>query len=347
MKFKSPQVTKRSKEIMVPKLTQEQQEWLEDKLKNYNLLYVGFYGSHVYGLDRLESDIDIKAVCVPKLEELLLGQGTKTHNHKNDKLNIEIEVKTISSFLNSAKSCDTNVVDMLHTPKEFWIGWTPEWEELVSYRQCLYSKNMTGLLGYIKTHTHKYSHKIERYEEMKYILKLTELYKCPTEAEDTILSLVSTLNFKDFLSKAKYTKSIELVEKGTQQYLEVCGKKYIYTWSVNQLVDALEKEINRYGQRTETGVNSGLDSKSLSHALRVLYETKEILEYNTVTFPLTNAQEIKDIKVGVNTDLPNILNTIDKLYDECIELMNNSDLPEQTDISNMVKVMVDYYKQLL
>lgn len=143
---------------MVPKLTHEQQEWLDDKLKNYNLLYVGFYGSHVYGLDRPESDIDIKAVCVPKLEELLLGQGTKTHSYKNDELNIEIEVKTISSFLNSAKSCDTNVVDMLHTPKEFWIGWAPEWEDLVPYRRCLYSKNMTGLLGYIKTHTHVNTH---------------------------------------------------------------------------------------------------------------------------------------------------------------------------------------------
>lgn len=330
---------------MVPKLTQEQQEWLDDKLKNYNLLYVGFYGSHVYGLDRLESDIDIKAVCVPKLEELLLGQGTKTHSYKNDKLNIEIEVKTISSFLNSAKSCDTNVVDMLHTPKEFWIGWTPEWEELVSYRQCLYSKNMTGLLGYIKTHTHKYSHKIERYEEMKWIVDY--LKDCESPEDVTIRYAVNTIGFQLFLSSAKYTKSVELVEKGTQQYLEVCGKKYIYTWSVNQLVEALEKEINRYGQRTETGVNSGLDGKSLSHAMRVLYETKEILEHNTVTFPLTNAQEIKDIKTGVNIDLPNILTTIDKLYDECIELMNNSDLPEQTDISNMIKVMVDYYKQIL
>lgn len=330
---------------MVPKLTQEQQEWLDDKLKNYNLLYVGFYGSHVYGLDRLESDIDIKAVCVPKLEELLLGQGTKTHSYKNDKLNIEIEVKTISSFLNSAKSCDTNVVDMLHTPKEFWIGWTPEWEELVSYRQCLYSKNMTGLLGYIKTHTRKYSHKIERYEEMKWIVDY--LKDCESPEDVTIRYAVNTIGFQLFLSSAKYTKSVELVEKGTQQYLEVCGKKYIYTWSVNQLVEALEKEINRYGQRTETGVNSGLDGKSLSHAMRVLYETKEILEHNTVTFPLTNAQEIKDIKTGVNIDLPNILTTIDKLYDECIELMNNSDLPEQTDISNMIKVMVDYYKQIL
>lgn len=330
---------------MVPKLTQEQQEWLDDKLKNYNLLYVGFYGSHVYGLDRLESDIDIKAVCVPKLEELLLGQGTKTHSYKNDKLNIEIEVKTISSFLNSAKSCDTNVVDMLHTPKEFWIGWTPEWEELVSYRQCLYSKNMTGLLGYIKTHTRKYSHKIERYEEMKWIVNY--LKDCESPEDVTIRYAVNTIGFQLFLSSAKYTKSVELLEKGTQQYLEVCGKKYIYTWSVNQLVEALEKEINRYGQRTETGVNSGLDGKSLSHAMRVLYETKEILEHNTVTFPLTNAQEIKDIKTGVNTDLPNILNTIDKFYDECIELMNNSDLPEQTDISNMIKVMVDYYKQIL
>lgn len=332
---------------MVPKLTHEQQqEWLDDKLKNYNLLYVGFYGSHVYGLDRLESDIDIKAVCVPKLEELLLGQGTKTHSYKNDKLNIEIEVKTISSFLNSAKSCDTNVVDMLHTPKEFWIGWTPEWEELVSYRQCLYSKNMTGLLGYIKTHTHKYSHKIERYEEMKWIVNY--LKDCESQEDVTIRYAVNTTGFQLFLDGAKYTKSVELLEKGTQQqYLEVCGKKYIYTWSVNQLVEALEKEINRYGQRTETGVNSGLDSKSLSHALRVLYETKEILEHNTVTFPLTNAQEIKDIKTGINTDLPNILNTIDKLYDECIELMNNSGLPEQTDISEMVKVMVNYYKQIL
>lgn len=179
---------------------------------------------------------------------------------------------------------------------------------------------------------------------MKWIVDY--LKYCESPEDVTIRYAVNTIGFQLFLSSAKYTKSVELVEKGTQQYLEVCGKKYIYTWSVNQLVEALEKEINRYGQRTETGVNSGLDGKSLSHAMRVLYETKEILEYNTVTFPLTNAQEIKDIKTGVNTDLPNILNTIDKLYDECIELINNSDLPEHTNISEMIRVVIDYYKQI-
>ena len=332
---------------MVPELTQEQKDWLNTELKAYNMVYVGFYGSHVYGLDRPESDIDIKGVYLPTLQDLLLGTNTKSHNYKNDELNIEVELKPINSFLSSAKVCDTNVLDMLHTPEEFWLHSTNLWSQLVTNKSCLYSKNMTGLLGYIKTHTHKYSHKIERYEEMNYILKLIGLYKCPSEAEDTIRSLVSTINFKDFLSKAKYTKSVELVEKGTQQYLEVCGKKYIYTWSVKQLAEALEKEISRYGKRTETGLESGLDCKSLSHALRVLYQTKEILEHKTVTFPLTKAQEVKDIKTGVNTDLPYILNLIDTLYDECIELMKNSDLPEQTDVTNMVECVVHYYKDNL
>lgn len=332
---------------MVPQLTQHQMLWLHGELSKYqNLVYVGFYGSHVYNLERPESDIDIKAVYVPSLQDLILGKANKTHQHKNDELNIEIEVKSIQSFLSSAAYCDTNVVDMLHTPKEYWVYQSKLWEHLVNLRHTLYSKSMSGLIGYIKTHSHKYSNKIERYTEMKELLEVIYCFDKPAE-QFTIKQLCNTLDFDFFIHKAKYTKPVELVEKGVQQYLEVCGKKYIYTWTAQQLADALEKEVARYGKRTEGGSVVGLDCKSLSHALRVLTQLHQILTTGEVTFPLPNTQFIKDVKTGEELDLDFILKYLDIKFDECMELLGQSNLPQKTDVTKMVNCVEDYYKQLL
>ena len=71
-----------------PVLTKEQSEWLTEKLDGWKLIYTGFHGSHLYGLDREGSDIDIKAVYLPSKEQLLLGKSRDTKNYKNDELNI-------------------------------------------------------------------------------------------------------------------------------------------------------------------------------------------------------------------------------------------------------------------
>lgn len=113
-----------------PKLTQEQKDWLNEKLERFDCVFVGFHGSHLYGLDREGRDIDVKAIYLPTKTDLILGDSVKTYSYKSDELCIEVEVKSLSSFLKSAKSCDTNCVDLLHCPTEMIISKKPLWDKI-------------------------------------------------------------------------------------------------------------------------------------------------------------------------------------------------------------------------
>ena len=72
--------------LQIPQLTTEQQAWLSGTTHNYNIIYLGFYGSHLYGLSRPESDVDVKSTYIPTQEELILGKADKTVNKKKMKI---------------------------------------------------------------------------------------------------------------------------------------------------------------------------------------------------------------------------------------------------------------------
>lgn len=324
---------------MKPVLTKEQKEWLDSKLDKVNPVYVGFHGSHLYGLAHEKSDIDIKVIYLPSKEELILGNAIKTYNHKNNDLDIEVEVKSLSSFLKSVSSVDTNCVDLLHTPDEMILYKDPIWDEMVKHRKVMYAKKMKGLIGYIKTHTHKYNNKIDRLDEMNWLLGLAEGVVV-SNPDDTVKDLAECSEFTD--KKLKYIKPVTLVKDHEQQYLEVCGKKYIYTWSIKELIKALEHEVNRYGKRTNEGSDKGMDTKSLSHALRVLSETEEIIETRDIKFPLREREYIMKVKMN-KVGVEEVMEDIDKRFNKVMKILEESDLPEEVDLSLMYKSLTDYY----
>lgn len=318
----------------VPQMTKEQSDWLYSKIEGKDIIFMSFHGSHLYGLDRPESDIDVKAVYAPSKTDLLLGKATKTYNYKNDELDIELELKSLPSFLLSAESCDTNCIDLLFAPEQMVLHSTRVWEDIKLHRNLLLSKTMKGMVGYIKTHTHKYSNKIDRLVEMKLLLAFAE----SVGINDTVANVANHLT-----EEYKYIKNVTVVTDHEQKYLEVCGKKYIHTWEVKQLTDALHREIARYGKRTEDGETKGLDTKSLSHALRVLVQLKELALERNITFPLKDADYIKAVKRGYVTDVEEVMAKIHELYEECMDLLEKSDLPEQSDLSVMFKALEKYY----
>jgi|TARA_A100001391_G_scaffold132462_1_gene91552 predicted nucleotidyltransferase len=321
-------------------LNNDQIDWVADKLQPYKdrLVVVSLHGSMLYGLEREGSDVDVKAVYLPSFEDLLLGESIKTKNIKDVNLNIEIEIKSLPSFLKSCKSCDTNCIDMLWTPDEMIMNWTSIWEDIRSHRKDLLSKNMKGLIGYIKKHTHTYSNKIQRYQEMSTLLEEVNYVEDNVKLSDTTLPEIIKRN------SFKYVKFVTQVTDHEQQYLEVCGKKYILSWECKLLKEALKKELDRYGKRSKDGDKKGMDSKSLSHALRVLLQLKELIETKNITFPLVNSDYIKKVKLGEVESEKEVIDTIDELFEEVMMLLDLSDLPEDSNIDNMMKRLVNYYK---
>lgn len=318
-------------------LTKEQYQWVCEMLKGRDIIFASIHGSHLYGLSREGSDIDIKAVFAPSRSELLMGEACKAVSKKNDELDIEMEIKSLTSFLKSCSSCDTNCIDLLHTNHDMILINSPLWEDIKLHRSNLYAKNMKGLIGYIKTHTHKYNNKIERYDEMQVLLD-------KLQGVDDIMPLKDS-GIPEFVenTKFKYIKNVMVKSDHEQHYIEVCGKKYILTWESKLLKNALIKELKRYGKRTMEGSGTGLDTKSLSHALRVLLQLKEILTDQTVTFPLKNAGYLLDVKVGKVTDPEEVLSKIDQEYETCMNLIETCDLPDEVNTAPMLEKVAEYY----
>lgn len=328
------------KNYKCPELTLEQKSWLEEQTSKVNTIFIGVHGSHLYGLDREGSDIDIKVIYLPSKQDLILGQAVKTYNKKNEDLDIEVEMKSLSSFLKSAGSADTNCIDLLHAPDEMVLFESELWKEIKQHKGNLYAKNMKGLVGYIKVHTHKYNNKIDRLNEMKLLFKRSQDVDYDLVLKyKTVKDLAEKVSWKGF----KYIKPVTLVKDHEQQYLEVCGKKYIYTWSIKQLMEAMDVEIKRYGKRSEEGLGKGMDTKSLSHALRVLLQLKEILLTKNLEFPLKDSDYIKKVKTGEVLDVQEVMDRIDSEFNICMQLLEECDLPDEIDLTPMYSVIENYY----
>ena len=325
----------------IDRLTKEQCKFLDDKLTGYETICVTIHGSTLYGLEHSGSDLDIKAVYVPTRKDLLLGNGNKTYNHKCDELGIEIEIKSLPSFIKSLEKCDTNCLDMINTPNVMTLRSSDLWESIKQNSKCVYAKNMKGIIGYIKTHTHKYSNKIQRLEELvklqEYLLYLRHYHNIKTRRLVDI-NLSAWITNNDF----KYISLGTQYSDHEQAFLEVCGKKYTLTWSVATVLDAVTAEINRYGKRTNSGTESGMDGKALSHALRGIVEVKDIIENNSITFPLREAELVRKVKFN-QIPLDEVIELLDIRFNEVNDMIDNSDLPEFNDLSPIFKLLEDFY----
>ena len=285
-------------------LNKDQVMWLEEIMQDTDIIFASIHGSWLYGLQREGSDIDIKAIYAPSKNAILLGDSCKTYNKKNDELNIEIEVKSLHSFLKSASSVDTNCVDLLYTPDNFILKTTPIWEDIRSHRSCMLSKNMKGLLGYIKVHSNKYGNKITRFKEMNKLLVELQYLNGNCRLENTTIpEWVDRQGFK-------YIKTILVKSDHEQNYIDVCGKKYILTWESRLLEGALETEIKKFGDRTKKGNETGMDFKALSHAIRVLCQLEELLLTGDLKFPLADSDYILRVNTGQVTDNKYIMDSI-------------------------------------
>jgi hypothetical protein len=102
-------------------------------------------------------------------------------------------------------------------------------------------------------------------------------------------------------------------------------------------VDYAYNIVNRfyenYGHRAKlASENKGIDWKAVSHAFRAAYQTKEILTKGKITFPLKNAEFIKEIKQGKYDYTTVVAPMLDELMDEVEWLSLRSTLPEKVDV---------------
>lgn len=290
------------------------------------------FGSHLYGTETPASDQDFKGIYLPTKEQIYLNRykdsvqdNTKTNcNAKNTCEDKDYEVYSLHHFISDACKGETATLDMLHAPKDKILFSTPTWDFIVENRSRFYTKNLSALVGYARRQASKYGVKGSRLNDAKTVLDFCkEIIHLDGEGKKLKACW-------DELPTGEHIFKLPPDVNGVRMY-EVCGRKTGETCTIKQLNDVIGLFHSGYGERAkQAALDIGVDWKAVSHALRAGYQVKEILTNKTLSFPIKEANFIKEVKTG-KWKFKDVQPILDSLMDEVELLSHDSDLPELVD----------------
>jgi len=269
------------------------------------------HGSHLYGLNTENSDIDYKGVFLPTLDEMVtmtasheIRHSTGDAHEKNSSEDVDTVYFSLQKFIKMACDGDTVAIDMLHCDDAHLMSSSPVWEALVANRHLFYTKNMKAFLGYCRKQASKYGVKGSRLKSMEDVLTVLhsvllvnpEARMDETPMLEFHLQCVAEDHPGKVAVKPGFYKGSKFVNK---KIVEVCDAKYDFTTKISFVVDSLQKKYDAYGHRAQLAkTNEGIDWKALSHALRAAYQLLEIYETGDLKYPLKYREFVLAVKQG-------------------------------------------------
>lgn len=306
------------------------------------LLGTTIHGSKLYRLDGPGSDLDLKSIHLPSLNDCVLLRATKNSQTKEgDGSNKqEHEAIAIQEFLKFAANGEDIAVTMLHSRGDDIQSDSPTYTYLRGARKRFYTKRMRGSLGFAVGQSLKYAMRADRMAAVERVIAALELaeargvaklYQCWDDLPDgEHIVRTTSLNNRDAVDKRIY---------------EVAGKGLPATISPTYGLEILCKIRDTYGERVRAAKSmSGKDFKSISHSFRVGYQLKHIYQDGGFSFPLPESDFIRDVKFGRLSYLDDKLGgRLDDLISEVERLAEASDYPEKVDQKWLDEIVLDAY----
>lgn len=282
------------------------------------------FGSEIYGTKLPTSDEDIKAVHIPTPEEIILNTKKDCINKQKQIIEgkeVDFESYSLNYFLKLLCQGQTPVLDMLFTPKEFWIEYSQEWEYIVAHKHKFISKSIYPFVGYCRAQANKYSVKGNRLKETKIALDTIQPYFDNTPLEKMAISFG---DFEDLTNTCQHIKFVkkENLHGVVEEYLSICEKQIPKNASIKFGYHMIQNLLNEYGRRSLQTEKDEYDTKALYHAFRVAHEAIELLETGNITFPRPEA--------GFLLDIRNKKYTYDYLQDKLDEMLRRVEIALET-----------------
>ncbi len=286
------------------------------------------FGSHLYGTNTDESDIDYKGVFLPSKKDILLNRfpkcfsfSTNSDEKSNNSNDIDEEIYSFHYFIKLASEGQTVAMDMLHAPKDMLLETSYIWERIIEQKDRFYTKNLNSFVRYARRQASKYGIKGSRLNAAQQVLTKLKSNNPKFKLRD----------IWDQLPINEYCYYADVDPNGMRQY-QVCGKTFQESSGIGYIIPILEKFYEDYGHRAKLAAqNKNIDWKAISHALRAAIQTKEILTVGNIIFPLKEASFLLSVKSGKLDYMSEVAPALESLMDEVEKLVNESSLPEKVD----------------
>jgi hypothetical protein len=300
------------------------------------------FGSHLYGTETADSDLDLKGVYLPDVRDILLQRvkatvspsRAKVPGEKNTAADVDREVYSLQRYLQLLADGQTVALDMLFAPETaMTIKPTSLWREIQAIGDRLISRRATAFVQYCRQQANKYGIKGSRVAGARKVLAL--LTDAQARLGRTAKLAVIATDLTDLATTTEHVRLVDLPASGDRalRHLEVCDRKISFTATLNTAREIAQRLVNEYGQRSlQAELNEGVDWKALSHAVRVGREALELFSTRRITFPLPYANHIQEIKRGA-IPYRTVATEIEQLLEDVEAAAAASSLPEIPDLA--------------
>jgi hypothetical protein len=324
----------------------------ESQAESYDLIVEMRFGSHLYGTDTPQSDIDLKAIYLPKAEDILLQRikptiaesKPKRPGEKNLPGDIDREIYSLNRYFELLVGGQTIALDMLFAPDSV-MSWEPKplWREIQANAHRLVSRRSAAFVRYCRQQADKYGIKGSRVASVRQALTILVAAE---EQRGTKARLGDVEAELATLGDLPHVSFVDLPTPGGQliRHLDVCGRKMSFTASIKNAREVAQRLLDEYGQRAlQAERNVGIDWKALSHAVRVGREAVELYATGGIIFPLACADHIRRIKSG---EIPYdaVAAEIEDLLIQVEQAAARSKLPEKPDEAFVDRLIVREYR---
>lgn len=310
-------------------------------------------GSHLYGTDTPESDVDIKGVYLPEAREILLqtivpsvmvGRG-KHAGERNRPGDVDREYYSLDRYLSLLSAGQTVAIDMLFAPATAMTAPpSPLWREIQANAARFVSRRASAFVRYCRQQANRYGIKGSRVAAARGALaRLRE-----AEATYGTTAKVAVLS-GDLAALAAGTEHVELVDavmpgNRVVRHIEICGRQIPFTASIKTAREIVERLVAAYGQRAvQAERQEGVDWKALAHAVRVGREAIELFNTGQIVFPLPYAGHIMRIKRG-EVAYESVADEIERLLEMVEAAAATSSLAERPDEAAMEDIVIRAYR---
>lgn len=300
-------------------------------LKNSTIL-IGLGGSHAYGTNTENSDLDIRGIAVNKPDFILTGRDfEQVVNTATD--------TTIYSFDKMLKllcECNPNTIELLGLKPEHYIKVTPLGQMLLDKKSMFLSKRaIYSFGGYANDQLRRLENKSVR-------------DKSPAMIEHQILKSIENALHDIKRRHATFGESglnlyLDTVDNHTEIYMDVNLQHYPlrdYTGMHSELM-AIVKEYGKNSVRNEKAIAHGKLAKHMMHLIRLylmgidILENEQIVTYREKDLPLL--MDIRNGKFLTEDNLPTkdfweLLNEYTKRFEYAKE---NTSLPNSVDMEKV------------
>lgn len=235
-------------------------------LKGEGLIFATLAGSHLYGTETPESDVDIRGVCLAPPCVLLGLQGFEQFQPKGETaiaysksqdfpVSDDVTIYSLNKFFALCLNANPNILELLFTP-----GWTElyadgYWQDIVKNRHLFLStKIVHTFAGYA-------------YSQLSRIQRHYKWLKTPPEKPDPY-----EYGLNDTVEGAHHWESATMKSAYQNQLKNFQSYK---TW-----------RENRNPKRAALEAMYGYDTKHAMHLYRLIIEATELLKDGTLTLPL-------------------------------------------------------------